>query len=53
MSPFANALKIGTTATVLSLLEQRQLPRNLVLNDAVRSNARHLARSDPEMDCRS
>src|ERR1700720_346263 len=37
MSPFANALKIGTTATVLSLLEQRQLPRNLVLNDAVRS----------------
>src|SRR6266550_1459520 len=37
MSPFANALKIGTTAAVLSLLEQRQLPRNLVLNDAVRS----------------
>src|SRR5689334_10037788 len=37
MSPFANALKIGTTACVLSLLEQRQLPRNLVLNDAVRS----------------
>ncbi len=37
MSPFANALKIGTTAVVLSLLEQRQLPRNLVLNDAVRS----------------
>ena len=37
MSPFANALKVGTTACVLSLLEQRQLPRNLVLNDAVRS----------------
>ena len=37
MSPFANALKIGTTAAVLSLLEQRQLPRNFVLNDAVRS----------------
>src|SRR5260370_26436646 len=37
MSPFANAMKIGTTACVLSLLEQRQLPRNLVLNDAVRS----------------
>src|SRR5207253_2170167 len=37
MSPFDNALKIGTTAAVLSLLEQRQLPRNLVLNDAVRS----------------
>jgi proteasome accessory factor A len=37
MSPFANAMKIGTTACVLSLLEDRQLPRNLVLNDAVRS----------------
>ncbi len=37
MSPFATALKIGTTACVLSLLEDRQLPRNLVLNDAVRS----------------
>jgi hypothetical protein len=37
MSPFATALKIGTTACVLSLLEQRQLPKNLVLNDAVRS----------------
>src|SRR5712691_6067441 len=37
MSPFATALKIGTTAAVLSLLEQRQLPRNLVLSDAVRS----------------
>jgi hypothetical protein len=37
MSPFANALKIGTTACVLALLEARQLPRNLVLSDAVRS----------------
>src|SRR2546428_2736044 len=37
MSPFAHALKIGTTACVLSLLEQRQLPRNFVLSDAVRS----------------
>ena len=37
MSPFATALKIGTTACVLSLLEQRQLPRNFVLSDAVRS----------------
>src|ERR1700730_2649043 len=37
MSPFATALKIGTTVCVLTLLEQRQLPRNLVLNDAVRS----------------
>jgi len=37
MSPFATALKIGTTACVLSLLEDRQLPRNLILSDAVRS----------------
>ncbi|HXX42765.1 MAG TPA: proteasome accessory factor PafA2 family protein [Chthoniobacterales bacterium] len=37
MSPFATALKIGTTACVLALLEDRQLPRNLILNDAVRS----------------
>src|SRR6202790_2892636 len=35
MSPFATALKIGTTACVLSLLEDGRLPRNLVLNDAV------------------
>jgi len=37
MSPFAAALKIGTTACVLSLLEDGCLPRNLVLADAVRS----------------
>src|SRR6202011_252904 len=37
MSPFATALKIGTTACVLSLLEEGRLPRNLVLSDAVRS----------------
>src|SRR5438270_2799673 len=37
MSPFATALKIGTTACVLSLLEDGRLPRNLVLNDAVQS----------------
>ncbi|MEP6604265.1 MAG: proteasome accessory factor PafA2 family protein, partial [Spartobacteria bacterium] len=37
MSPFANALKIGTTACVLALLEDGRLPRNLVLNDAVQS----------------
>src|SRR6195256_3890361 len=35
MSPFATALKIGTTASVLSLLEEGRLPRNLVLADAV------------------
>jgi proteasome accessory factor A len=37
MSPFATALKIGTTACVLSLLEDGRLPKNLVLNDAVQS----------------
>jgi proteasome accessory factor A len=37
MSPFATALKIGTTACVLSLLEDGRLPRNLVLADAVQS----------------
>src|ERR1700758_1133676 len=35
MSPYATALKIGTTACVLSLLEEGRLPRNLVLADAV------------------
>jgi hypothetical protein len=37
MSPFATALKIGTTACVLSLLEDARLPKNLSLNDAVQS----------------
>ena len=37
MSPYANALKIGTTACVLALLEESRLPRNLVLSDAVQS----------------
>src|SRR5437868_4075678 len=37
MSPYANALKIGTTACVLSLLEEGRLPRNLILVDAVQS----------------
>src|SRR5215468_2196926 len=37
MSPYAMALKIGTTACVLSLLEENALPRNLVLADAVQS----------------
>ncbi|MDQ2867025.1 MAG: proteasome accessory factor PafA2 family protein [Verrucomicrobiota bacterium] len=35
MSPFATALKVGTTACVLSLLEQGNAPRGLVLEDAV------------------
>ncbi|MDQ6622857.1 MAG: proteasome accessory factor PafA2 family protein [Verrucomicrobiota bacterium] len=37
MSPFATALKIGTTACVLTLLEQNRLTRNLSLEDAVQS----------------
>ena len=37
MSPFANALKIGTTACLLSLLEHGRLPKNLILRDAVQS----------------
>ena len=37
MSPFATALKIGTTACVLSLLEQGRLPKELILVDAVQS----------------
>src|SRR5438094_596579 len=35
MSPYANALKIGTTACVLSLLEEARLPRDVILRDAV------------------
>lgn len=37
MSPFATALKVGTTACVLSLLESGRLPKNLSLLDAVQS----------------
>src|SRR5437868_13474708 len=37
MSPFANALKVGTTACILTLLEEDKLPRNLVLADAVQA----------------
>ncbi len=35
MSPFANALKVGTTALVLDLLELGVLPDDVVLQDAV------------------
>lgn len=35
MSPFATALKIGTTACILTLLEQGNLPNHVVLHDAV------------------
>jgi hypothetical protein len=37
MSPFATALKIGTTACVLTLLEHGRLPKDLILLDAVQS----------------
>ena len=37
MSPFANALKIGTTACILTLLEKGLLPNNLALLDAVQA----------------
>ena len=35
MSPFANALKVGTTACALTLLEEGRFPRRLILEDAV------------------
>ncbi len=37
MSPFANALKIGTTACILTLLEAGLLPNDLTLADAVQA----------------
>ena len=37
VSPFATALKVGTTACVLSLLESGRLPKDLTLLDAVQS----------------
>jgi len=35
MSPFANALKVGTTALILTLLEEGDLPDDVILHDAV------------------
>ncbi len=35
MSPFATALKVGTTALVLTLLEEGTLPEDVILLDAV------------------
>jgi len=35
VSPFATALKVGTTALVLTLLEEKILPPDVVLRDAV------------------
>ncbi|HEY2801952.1 MAG TPA: proteasome accessory factor PafA2 family protein [Chthoniobacterales bacterium] len=37
MSPFANALKIGTTSCILTLLEAGLLPNDLTLSDAVQT----------------
>ncbi len=37
MSPFATALKVGTTHLVLTLLEEDRLPQNVALQDAVLS----------------
>src|SRR5450432_3590012 len=35
MSPFATALKVGTTALILTLLEEGDLPDEVILHDAV------------------
>ena len=35
MSPFANALKVGTTALLLTLLEEGDVPEDVILHDAV------------------
>ena len=35
MSPFATALKVGTTSLILSLIEDGNLPENVILHDAV------------------
>jgi proteasome accessory factor A len=43
MSPFATALKAGTTACVLTLLEERLLPDDVILRDAV-SATREISR---------
>ncbi len=45
VSPFATALKIGTTACVLSLLEKGIMPSDVVLADAVQST-REVSRDD-------
>ena len=37
MSPFATALKVGTTACVLTLLEEGLMPPNIILHDAVQA----------------
>jgi proteasome accessory factor A len=48
MSPFATALKVGTTHLVLTLLEEDRLPRRVILQDAVMATrfVSHAGRSD-------
>ena len=50
MSPFANALKIGTTACILTLLEAGLLPNDLTLARCGPGDPGNLARSDPALD---
>ncbi len=47
MSPFATALKVGTTAAVLTLLEEGLVPENVILQDAVHAT-REISR-DPTL----
>jgi proteasome accessory factor A len=44
MSPFATALKVGTTVLILTLLEEGDLPDDVILSDAVMATAPDLAR---------
>src|ERR1700726_3790636 len=46
MSPFANALKIGTTVCILTLLEENLLPRQIALRDAVLATREIFRRPD-------
>ena len=49
MSPFATALKVGTTACVLTLLEENLMPFDVILHDAVQATREILARSVPTL----
>jgi hypothetical protein len=55
MSPYATALKIGTTACVLTLLERETLPREVLLADAVAATRliSHSARVDASVEMES
>lgn len=47
VSPFATALKVGTTACVLSLLERGLVPRDVILADAVQAT-RQISRDETQ-----